>query len=367
MSTIKFNRAEEMTEEFIAELTAMMPTDMKVISFNGEDPTGMADFWENYNSRHFKNLCFFNAIGGILPSALIEAIDNGNVYTFEGGYEWCGEEGLAIPEFDNSIKHKLDEILVICDRSKVKSKDKKILLAALEEQGLKVLSLNDIYAMKIAEAIVEKQDFITYLENIGAKLVNGVWTIKFKKYTQILLEFDKETNLWSFHEGTQKLELRSFYGVNNKPMYACPHKIALLVLNFLITSFDEQDLKGRKAYMGGVFTDITSVGFEHKLLHHFKNHKVGMLLVGCKTNNFLPQLIQGGNMIQLAKAYEALGFSVFMHKGAKYIVVEAEMTGFARNNGKTQVAWAADKAAKLTGRALWNVPTAAEYVDDDDD
>ena len=89
--------------------------------------------------------------------------------------------------------------------------------------------------------------------------------------------------------------------------------------------------------------------------------KMGALSLGLR--GLIPTLVMSkdGDLISGAEAYEAQGFSVFMHKGGKYIVVDAEHMGFARIEEKTFIAWKADKHVKYTGRMLSGVPTAAEY------
>lgn len=366
MTVIMFDRENDNTEVFVSEATKLMELDMKVLAFKGDDSTGISEYWDNSRHRYFRNLCYFVALGGVLSTQFKQALAEKRLYSYEG-YDWCDKEGLDLPKLDPSKNLDWENTFVICDYNKLKSKDKRELLTILVTKGLTVLTLNNIYAAKVAESIVTEEDFVTYLRNIGAKYVSGCWEVKFKKYTVLKLEFDKDNNCWVYHEGTQQLKFRNFYAINGQPIYNSPHKIALLALNYLLTAFDETDLKGRRAYMAGVFVDIISVGYEHKLLDKFNRNKVGHLKIGVKSNNWLPLIIEDGDMLQAAIQYEKLGFSVFMHKGAKYITVDAGMTGFGRKDDKTQVAWFADKQAKLTGRALWNVPSAAEYIDDDED
>ncbi len=366
MSIIKFDRLEDETTNFVAQATELMPLDIKILGFKGDDATGCSEMWENPRHRYFRNLCYYVALDGILPKAVKDAYDNGVLYSFVGGYHWTGDEGISLPELDPTKRLELKGAIALYDPKGLKDAQLQLKIS-YEELGVKFITPNQMYSEKIREATVSKDDFICYLENIGGKVVNGDWNIKFRKYSSLTIRYDEDKANWVFLQGTQELDLRNYFAISSVPLYGQPHKMALLVVNYLMTSFDENDFKGRLAYMSGVFKDITSVGFEHKLLSKFKHNKVGLLQIGV-ANAWLPLMTEGGDMVAAAKAYEKLGFSVFMHKGAKYIVVDAGMTGFARTpEGKTQVAWAADKAAKLTGRALWNVPTAVEYIDDDED
>lgn len=338
--------------------------DFTILSFNGEDPTGAQDMWENPKSRFLKNLCHFLALGGFLPESVKKARAENRLYVWGEDYAWAGNEGLSLPEVQQESQINWVDAVILAKPESFRSKVKREWKEAMEAKGCRFISLNELYSMKVAEASTSEEDLINYIKNVGGKLsAENWWEIKFKKYT--LVEIKLHEGTWYYREGTQEFVLRNYHTVGGLVPNS-KHAVMLAVLNYLLTSKNEEDLRGRRAYMSNVFVDNIYVGYSHKLLDKFNANKCGTLLAGLGVNTLMPVLAKDGNLVRAAKAYEAIGCSVFMHKGAKYIVVGAECAGFARQENKTFVGWHADKQAKLTGRNLFSVPTAGLYIDDEE-
>lgn len=359
------DRSADSTALFVDEAkTYLGKDDFTILGFNGDDPTGASDMWEMPKSRYFKNLCHFLALGGFLPKSLKKAHTGNRLYIWGEDYAWAGIEGVNLPEVQKESTIEWGTAIILAKPESFRSKEKREWKEAIEKKGCRFISLNQLYCEKVAEAATTEADLINYITNVGGKLNSeGWWEIKFKRYTLVEVKFHEGT--WYYREGTQEFELRNYHTIGGLVPQS-KHAVMLMVLNYLLTSKTEEDLRGRRAFMSNVFVDNIYVGYSHKLLDKFNANKCGTLLAGLGANTLMPVLAKDGNLVCAAKAYEALGYSVFMHKGAKYIVVSAECAGFARQGNKTYVGWHADKQAKLTGRNLFSVPTAGLYVDDED-
>lgn len=328
---------------------------------HAEDQTGCSELWDTAKSRYFRNLCHFLTLGGILPSFAVNAHKKGKLFTWNGGFAWA-EEVLGLAVAKETEYSNLQDAVVIYKHLNKEEKEAAELLK--ERYGVRFLTINELYCHKVAETNVTEEQLVAYIQNMGGKLsADGWWQIKFKRYT--LLEVKFENGSWVYREGTQELHLRRFHSLSGL-VPKSSHAVMLVVLNYLLTSKNEEDLRGRRAFMSNVFVDPIHVGYSHKLLDKFVENKLGAIRLGLNQNNWMPALCKDGDLVTAAKAYENAGYSVFMHKGAKYVVVQAECAGFARQEGKTFVAWHADKQAKLTGRNLFSVPTAGLYVEDDE-
>lgn len=362
----KFDRTADSTSLFVDEVQKFLSKDdFTILSFNGEDPTGAKNMWENPKSRFFKNLCHFAALGGFLSTIAVEARQNGQLFVWQDDFPWAGSEGINLPSVSMSDDSLLVKDSVLIHKSSFTKKEAREWKERKEKEGVVFMSHNQLYCAKVAESKIDEEGVTTYIQNLGGKFVDGWWQIKFKKFTTLEVKFQDGT--WIYREGNQELVLRRYHTIGGQVPQS-PNAIMLIVLNYLLTSRNEEDLRGRRAFLSNVFIDPIFVGYSHRLLDRFNGNKCGTLLGGVSAKTLMPVIVKDGNLVAAAKAYEAKGMSVFMHKGAKYIVVEAECAGFARSEeGKTFVAWHADKQAKLTGRNLFSVPTAGEYVDDDED
>jgi hypothetical protein len=348
--------------------------DWEILCYRDDDPTGSFDMWDNPKSRFFKSLVHFVSLGGIIPQSVYQANRDGKLFTWseEDSYGWSAHlpkanetgEWVTHDEGDKEFKPSSNLQGATILYKKLSSSERKLLNKLKSQFNLRLMNLHDIYSEKVAETDVTEESIITYIKSLNGKMnENGWWVIKFKKYT--LLEVKLEKGIWYYREGTQDLVLRNYHTISGI-VPVSKHSVMLAVLNFLLTSKTEEDLRGRRAFMANVFVDKIYVGYSHKLLDKANSNKVGCIQLGLSDKNHFSLLVSDGNLVGAAKAYEKLGYSVFMHKGGKYIVVEAECVGFTRNDDKTQVAWYADKHAKLTGRALFMVATAAEYIEDEE-
>jgi hypothetical protein len=225
-------------------------------------------------------------------------------------------------------------------------------------------TLSDIHGDSLGETEVTHEDFEWLVRSLGGKTAGkSSYTLRVSKWLEVKLQWLGKEGVWSYEEdGTVQKKTRRFYTINGAP--ADCHKALTCGLAYFINASGEQDYKGRRAFLPSLFQDEISVGYSHPLLNEMVPNKMGALSLGLR--GLIPALVMAkdGNLIPGAEAYEALGYSVFMHKGGKYIVIDAEHMGFARIDGKTFVAWKADKHVKYTGRMLSGVPTAAEYKTD---
>jgi hypothetical protein len=383
MSLPIYDRAasESNTSAYVEAVKAYLPEwDFEILCYRNDDLTGASDMWESSNNRFFRNLVHFVSLGGIIPNSVKQAAEFNKLFVWSeddvSGWnahlplakseeKWADKTGAEVSEkmFNASVSSNLQGAIILY--KKLSSSERKLLETLQATFKFTLMNMNDIYAAKVAEANVTEEDAFAYIRSLNGKMnEQGWWTIKFRKYTT--LEVKLENGVWSYREGTQDLVLRNYHTISGKVPNS-KHAVMISVLNYLLTSRTEEDLRGRRAFMSNVFVDKIYVGYSHKLLDKANANKAGTILLGLSDKNHFPVLAKDGDLVKAAKAYEALGYSVFMHKGGKYIIIEAECVGFTRNEDKTQVAWYADKHAKLTGRALFLVATAGEYFEDDED
>jgi hypothetical protein len=239
-------------------------------------------------------------------------------------------------------------------------KRSKALREAMEHLG-GGYTLSDVHGQSIGETSIGQADLEWLIQTLGGKVAGkGAFTLRVSKWLEVKLQFKEKEGVWTYEEdGTVQKKTRLYYTINGQP--ADTHKALACGLAYFMNASGEQDYKGRRAFLPSLFQDEISVGYSHPLLDAMLPHKMGALSLGLR--GLIPTLVMSkdGDLISGAEAYEAQGFSVFMHKGGKYIVIDAEHMGFARIEEKTFIAWKADKHVKYTGRMLSGVPTAAEY------
>lgn len=361
-------------EAFIQSVESALPIDAKVLAFKNDDPEGSKCFWDRKKSRQFVLLNWYLALGGFFPTELRTALESGKVARCGKVPAWVEDEedGLNIPEFDDILDlnntEPLHDLHVIGDLSKSEyfaAADNNTLSRFKGRYNIKEWTVTKIFNHRLEEAEVTQQELYNFLENIGAEFIEeeNRWSYLFKTYSEVTLEWDETNNTYILSVNEDEKELRRFLHLNGLVLANQPHKVALLILGYLLSSFQETDLTGRHAFLSEVYVDEVYVGFTHDILEQFRRNKCGTLGLHISEKNFLPTIENRKDYVLAASDYQSLGYSVFMHKGAKYIVVEAECCGFARIENETFVAWYADKEAKLTGRNLFSVATAAEYID----
>lgn len=366
---------DESTAEYLDAVKNYLPAwDWEILCYRSEDPLGSYDMWDSPRNRFFRSLAHFVSLGGIIPQSMYKANRENKLFVWSDAdsFGWTSHLPRANEAGEWETQEEGDKVFKPSSNlqnatiiyKKLSASERKLLNKLQTQFNFKLVNLNDIYAEKVAESNVTEENLVSYIKNIKGKMnENGWWVIKFKRYTTIEVKF--QDGVWHYREGTQDLVLRNYHAISGKPPVS-QHAVMLAVLNYLMTSRTEEDLRGRRAFMSNVFVDKIYVGYSHKLLDKANANKVGCIALGCSEKNHFTVLAKDNNLVRAAKAYEDLGYSVFMHKGGKYIVVEAECVGFTRNEDKTQVGWYADKHAKLTGRALFMVATAAEYIEDEE-
>lgn len=355
-------------EAFISNVEAEYPIDALVLAFKDDDSTGNKDYWENRKSRQFINLCWWLALDGFFPSDLRRAIEEGKVIRCGNVPAWVeDEDGLNVPDLEDVMDtpEALHGMHVIGDLAASQMFTSYQDVANFRSRyKIKEWNTTRIFNATLSEAEVTQEVLHNFLTNTGFKLLeDGRWSFLFKSYSEVTLEWDEEHDTYIVGVNDDEKELKQFFFLNNVAISKEPHKMALLVVGYLLASFKETELTGRFAFLSAAFVDEVYVGFSHDILEQFRRNKCGIVQMHIKPRNFLPIMENGGDLVSAASEFERLGHSVFMHKGGKYIVVDAECAGFSRINGHTHVAWYADKEAKLTGRNLFSVATAAEWVD----
>lgn len=354
-------------EDFIAQFAELFPRDYKALRYINEDDTGLDNLADKWSRRHWRKICFYAEIQGLFPQFVIAA--DGVLYPFAGKplYYWeCNKqyawaESVAEPiESDDLTELKGELILVPYET--LSSKDKELLLST----GAILVNLTDLITAKLAETTqwFTYENVINYLTNLKARYIEEErgWSVIIGRYTEVIVKY--QNNHWLIDDGSgQESEVRKYLCLNYISCHN-EHLNVVIALFYILSGMREQEVKGRKAFSPFLFVDEVHVGFTHDILETARRHKVGVVDFGLKGDNFLPVMGKGGSLVTAAAMYESMEWSVFMHKGAQYIIVHAECVGFSRVNGSTCVAWYADKEAKLTGRNLFTVATAAEWIDD---
>jgi hypothetical protein len=348
-------------EAFLAETKSYMSLSYTILSYEGDDPTGNQEIYEEgKGKRHFRNLCHYIALGGFLPKELEDAHKGGTLFHWgSSSYPWA-ENLFSALDYD-SCPEGASIIIKPNKKDGGFNKETKTLMAALVNQKKVSFHTEDsLYSDLVVSAEVGEDQVINYLKNIGAKIYEGWWKVTLLK--GINLEVKYEDNKWSYRNGGAESVVRNFHSINGQPIIN-QHKVILITLNYLVTSSNQNVFKGRKAFLSGVFIEPVTLGYSHAILDRGIANKLGTLgtYIG---NNFFPILYNTKDLLGPCQAFEDLGYSVFFHKGGKYAIINADCVGFTRKEGKTRIPYHADKRSKFTGRVLCMVPTAAEYVDD---
>lgn len=353
---LTFNKNhEEPIEAFVQSFAEKYPVDYKILSYIDQDNTGLEDHLTRQGNRHWRKFCFYAAIGGLLPIAIK---DNDFYYwDNESAHPWSAE--CASPIDQSHLAEGVRKVNVLVNN--ISKEENKLLVAA----GCRKVTLTDLITAKLSEAVewFTYEDTVNYLHNIGAKYIkeDECWSISIGRYAEVLVRYHEDH--WYLDDGSEEDELKEFVCVNTMSMHN-KHLNVVFALFYILSGLRENEVKGRKAYSPFLFVDKVYVGFTHDIYETARRHKVGIAGFTVKARNFFPELGNSSAIVEASRLYEGMGWSVFMQKGAKYIIVHAECVGFARIEGRTHVAWYADKEAKLTGRNLFTVATALEWVED---
>lgn len=387
-NTFNMENLEVSYENFLSELVVreLDPLELKILYYFGEDATGGYDHLVSLQKRSqfYKNICYFAALGGFLPKSVMDALQNNIhpvedkmpldeqvIYTWSAKYSYpWATEVLGLEDVSEELTALKEGNIVLIKPNKYGKFDKKTkkLIKLLSSKGVIFKTLTDLYCEKLTEAEITAADISTYLHNLGAKEISpNKWELKVVKRLALDLEYDPDLDNWILWEGTQKLYLRNFHAFNGEIPATQKHTAFITVINYLITGLGVDTFKGRKAFLSDVFEDITYVGYSHKLLNKFKANKLGNLAVEMTPNKCLPIVSKSRDLLTSAGSYEEAGHSVFLHKGAKYCVIDAECAFFSRQEGMTNVAWQSDKRSKLTGRNLFSVATAGKVDESNED
>ena len=362
----------------------------------------MGEFYEVDKSPFQKSLAYYAMIP-LWPQWFSKAIEKGNVYTYEqssDNHQFGFSEALGIstitPESLDLEADELDPGLkgkYLLVKPPFKGEEHKKTIAALVEGGMKLVSLADLHAASIAEADITAEEVTRFLLCFGAKrdIKTGEYLLSPCRYVQLKVKYLAEEGVWAYREDDGRvLKTRLFYGINGLAPKSC-HAVFLMALAYICEGKTYQAVKGRRAFLANLFQDEVTVGWSHPILDHFIPRKLGTLQVGVNHATWLLDVAKDSDFMSVLEAYDAKGYSSFVHKGGKYAVIEAECTGFSvlpkniddlvkqyaddeeglraavmaakeslsPEDMETFIGWLADKLPKYTGRALWLVPSAA--------
>lgn len=364
------------------------------------DERELPEFYSMYGTKFQRSLAYY-ALIPLWESWFSKAITEGNVFAYETsdnpafgfanalGIDVITPEGIDLEsdELDPGLKGKY---LVV--KPPYSGKNRKT-LAALVQGGMRLVTLADLHAGAIAHADITEKDVIRFLLNMGAKrdTTTGEYNLSPRKYVSFKIKFLNDEGVWSYREDDGRvLKTRLFYGVNGLAPKSS-HAVFLMALSYLVQGSNYQQIKGRRAFLGNLFQDEVTVGWSHPILDQFIPRKLGTLQVGINHATWLLDVAKDADFMSVLEAYDAKGYSSFVHKGGKYAVIEAECTGFSvlpknidslvqqyaddeeglraavmaaketlsPSDMETFIGWLADKLPKYTGRALWLVPSAA--------
>ena len=364
------------------------------------DERELPEFYSMYGTKFQRSLAYY-ALIPLWEAWFSKAISEGNVFAFETsdnpafgfakalGIDTITPESIDLEsdELDPELKGKY--LLVKPPYSGNSRKT----LAALVEGGMKLVTLADLHAQSIANADITEKDVVRFLLSMGAKrdMTTGEYNLSPRKYVSFKIKFLTEEGVWSYREDDGRvLKTRLFYGVNGLAPKSS-HAIFLMALSYLVQGSNYQNIKGRRAFLANLFQDEVTVGWSHPILDQFIPRKLGTLQVGVNHATWLLDVAKDSDFMSVLEAYDAKGYSSFVHKGGKYAVIEAECTGFSvlpknidelvkqyaddeeglraavmaakeslsPKDMETFIGWLADKLPKYTGRALWLVPSAA--------
>jgi hypothetical protein len=297
-----------------------------------------------------------NVIGGIFPDYIKVAAEEGRL--FQHGLD------LDLPGIE-CITNAADSIVLH------KSMPNK-LQKQLVKTWVKVRTLGELQVEKVQESVVTPKMIKEYLVSIGAKYnpdhsITGIqcgmdWGLR------------KVAGDWQFTLNGGEWNTFHRYAAINGVAEINIEKVVALFMSYLLASREAKQLTGKAAFCQFLFVDPVNVGFDHSLYSEYRKNKVSMIMLtpiydGRTFKPGCPVKIAASNhcLLRAVESFEQKGLSVFMQKMGKYIVADAAMVGFHRNmeTGAYSVAWKADKLPKLTGRALFTVPTALEWVEED--
>ena len=364
------------------------------------DERELPEFYSMYGTKFQRSLAYY-ALIPLWEAWFSKAISEGNVFAFEtsdnlafGFAKALGIDTIT-PESIDLESDGLDPELkgkYLLVKPPYSGKNRKT-LAALVEGGMKLVTLADLHAQSIANADITEKDVVRFLLSMGAKrdMKTGEYTLSPRKYVSFKIKFLTEEGVWSYREDDGRvLKTRLFYGVNGLAPKSS-HAVFLMALSYLVQGSNYQQIKGRRAFLANLFQDEVTVGWSHPILDQFIPRKLGTLQVGVNHATWLLDVAKDSDFMSVLEAYDAKGYSSFVHKGGKYAVIEAECTGFSvlpknidslvkqyaddeeglraavmaakeslsPEDMETFIGWLADKLPKYTGRALWLVPSAA--------
>jgi len=228
-----------------------------------------------------------------------------------------------------------------------------------------IVNLPSMVSSAIVSAQVTHDDLRDFLLNIGARPQGGKLV---GNNRQVEWAISKKDGDYLLHWGKRIRTFRSYFALHGVGLHDGV-KLALIAMGSILSGQDAVAIRRGVKELSCLWVDEVTVGWSSSLYDEFLRHKVALLSLTARMSDFGTSIAlkeDKPSMLQAAASYDAAGMSVFMHKGAGYIIADASMVGFHRNeDGAVSVAWKADKYAKLTGRALFCVPTAAEYIEDD--
>ncbi len=364
------------------------------------DERQLPEFYGMFGTKFQRSLAYY-ALVPLWEAWFSKAIEKGEVYVYEPtdnpafGFAKALNIEVITPESIDLETEGVDPQLkgkYLLVKPPYRGKHRKT-LDALIEGGMRPVTLADLHAASIAHTPITEKHVNRFLVCMGAKrdMQTGEYTLNPRKYVSFRIQYLESEGVWSYREDDGRvLKTRLFYGVNGLAPKS-PHAVFLMALSYLVQGSNYQNIKGRRAFLSGLFQDEVTVGWSHSILDEFLPRKLGCLQVGVSHATWLLDVASDSDYMSVLEAYNAKGYSSFVHKGGKYAVIEAECTGFSvlpknidslvkqyegdeeglriavmeakerlsPDDMETFIGWLADKLPKYTGRALWLVPSAA--------
>jgi hypothetical protein len=382
------------TEDFARHIFANLhPLDRWLISYNRTDDEsvfekeGEIDIEASDTSSkwmygpYYRHLVAMHHIGGITPSFVKEAYDNGTLLRKGEKLKWAVALGLPdVQDYDNTLKGCVLIIEPFVDNGK-----ERVELQKLRKRGVMIVNEHDLWLETIQHADIKNLHVNRLISDLGGTPKSDGWTeIRFNGSLFLQCRVTRK-NGWEFRtdEVSEGQQLRKFFWIScgSKGFGVTENATAaFLVIDYLFSKYDNNQFKGALAYLPELFVEVPMTGWgdstdEKKgMLESFLERKLGMLQLGlagkgtAHNSTWMGFMQAGGSLSGACRWFEDAGYPVFAHKTGRYITIdEMGCTGLVRLGNvaekcdKTILPCKLDKKHKAGGRmGLANVPTAAQ-------
>lgn len=317
-------------------------------------------------SYHYKNLCFWGAVGRVLPEFVVDAHAQNNLYVLKGAIDRQPNLGWTIdlPTFDPEKEIVGAGGITLVIPEKLKSKEIK---ALGDKSGVRCVKMSTIMSSVLQDATISDEALNSFIHNVGAKSVVGEagWlSFRITRYTSVEVNFNTMEYRENGGEGETKVMRNHYTFCGADAVTIAKRRDALfMVLGYLLTSRNDIVLKGRRANLSEIFVDAVHVGVKHTALATLLENKMGFVKVRPARGAFyMPILVEKSRMdlVKAAELVESLGMPTYLNKAGKFLAVAegANACGFTRVDGKGVSNTKVDKETKTLGRMLHGIATA---------